>query len=116
MLAVEEPPVTQARSLSPTTVLLTAAQRYSSTSTQSGSMSSILSELLSTTLSPGVFDHVVAQRLTAPSGMSVMMYCPFSKVRLMVGTSTLPMMLPSSARKMEQSMLEPGAAGKRTLL
>ena len=51
MLAVVELPVMHERNLLPTTLLPTTAQRCSSLATQSGSISSILSELESTTLS-----------------------------------------------------------------
>ena len=116
MFAVVEPPVIQARSFEPTTELPTMAHKCSSLANHSGSMSSIFSLLLSTTLSNSAVFSIEKYKATAPSGTSLIRYIPASKRLPSVGTTMSFTTLPFASANAEPTRFVPGTLGQRTFL
>ena len=116
MLAVVELPVTHERNLLPTTLLPTTAQRCSSLATQSGSISSILSELERTTLSNSAVFKIEKCKAVASSGTSDIKYMPASNFKPIVGTTMVLTTFPEPSTNRLPTRPVPGTLGKRTRL
>ena len=103
------------RSFDPTVLLSATAPAISSNSTQSGSISSIFSLLLSTTQSNSALFSTVKYRSVAVAGMSDIRYIPASKPPLSVSTSTSFTIVPSLSVIMLPTKPLPGTLGNLTL-
>ena len=109
-------PVTALYSFVPFATACNAPHRHASCSTQSGSMSSILSLLLSTTQSKSELVLTEKCSFVAPSGMSHIKYIPSTKRAFSVSTITLLTIRPPSSANTAPTRLLPNTDGNLTRL